>query len=87
MGNFIKTSLLIHLVTLSYEITSFILYGKGTSTLIVPPILIVITHMIATIFMFVLSKKDPGIIRKQIPKFEYDRDTSIIPVDVRALYE
>lgn len=86
MGNFIKTSLLIHIVTLAYEITSFILFSKEISTLIVPPILVVITHVIATIFMFVLSKKDPGIIRKQIPKFEYDRETSIIPVDVRALY-
>jgi palmitoyltransferase ZDHHC9/14/18 len=87
MNNFIKTSLLIHTIMITFEVISFLSYSKGWSTLLTLPILIMIMHVVSTFFMFVLARKDPGILRKQIPKFEYEADMMVIPVDVRAKYE
>jgi hypothetical protein len=87
IGNFLKTSALIHTLLLTFIVISFATYATSANTLLTLPIIITICYIIATIFMFVLARMDPGIIRKQIPKFEYDQELNIIPVDSRALYE
>ena len=87
MRNFVLTSLLIHVILITFLLTSFITYGNGESSLIVLPVLIMVNWIVTTFFMFRLARSDPGIIRKQIPKFEYDKDLAVVPVDSRALYE
>lgn len=86
MKNFVLTSVLIHVLVWVFLMIAFITHGAGINQLITVPILVLLAWVVATIFIFVLARSDPGIIRKQIPKYEYDKDLAAVPVDSRALY-
>lgn len=87
MKNFLLTSVLIHSLVILFLLVSFVLFGLGLTNLVTLPVLVIVSWAFATGFMFLLARSDPGIIRKQIPKYEYDKDLAIVPVDSRALYE
>lgn len=84
MRNFLGTSSLVILLVLVFLLTAFIAGPRDGS--IVLPVLVAVCWIIGLAFMFLLACSDPGIIRKQIPRFEYDADLAVVPVDSRALY-